>query len=302
MIIVNLFTFNTIKTPLFTIPYFPDNIRTNDLLFFSEEPLKQLLINVRLMFDAAIWQKPDLPWNSIPEFGSLYLCTLPFVVTGIYVVIRQIVKSNDNFGYICVLGFLLAGLWAGMITPVNINRINIIFYPLIILAGFGIHFMITYIRFSQWVALAAYLTLFAGFSLTYFTGYADMIKARFFYDFGRAVKHAGMIDCDRYYITPHSQYTGSAQVSEILTMFYHEIDAEYFQGKRTLNNKNGKQLLPYRERYNYFISERLLADKTVNTSYVIRGDEIRIFDPNDFQFTRFNSYFVVVPAKQGALP
>lgn len=36
-------------------------------------------------------------------------------------------------------GFLVTGIWVGLITyEVNINRVNIIFYPIILLCAYGI--------------------------------------------------------------------------------------------------------------------------------------------------------------------
>lgn len=36
-------------------------------------------------------------------------------------------------------GFLITGIWVGLITyEVNINRVNIIFYPLLLLCAYGI--------------------------------------------------------------------------------------------------------------------------------------------------------------------
>ena len=48
--IINTFRLETIETPLFTIPFFPYSMRSSDILFFSEEPLRQLLSNARSLF------------------------------------------------------------------------------------------------------------------------------------------------------------------------------------------------------------------------------------------------------------
>lgn len=34
VMMINFFGWDTIETPLFTLPYFPDSIRSNDILFF----------------------------------------------------------------------------------------------------------------------------------------------------------------------------------------------------------------------------------------------------------------------------
>lgn len=40
-------------------------------------------------------------------------------------------------------GFLITGIWVGLITfEVNINRVNIIFYPVILLCAYGISLVV----------------------------------------------------------------------------------------------------------------------------------------------------------------
>ncbi len=39
-------------------------------------------------------------------------------------------------------------------------------------------------------------------------------------------------DTEKIYVTADAQGKGYSQVSEILTLFYDETDAEYFQGKK----------------------------------------------------------------------
>ena len=45
-------------------------------------------------------------------------------------------------------------------------------------------------------------------------------------------------------ITPDVQFSGSRQVSEILTLFALDLDAEYYRGEKS-------DPIPYRERFSY---------------------------------------------------
>ena len=49
---------------------------------------------------------------------------------------------------------------------------------------------------------------------------------------------AEQADTEKIYVTADAQGKGYSQVSEILTLFYDETDAEYFQGKK--NDDHGK--------------------------------------------------------------
>ena len=171
----------------------------------------------------------------------------------------------------------LTGILDGLITAnVNINRINLIFYPLIVFCGAGI---VSTCRLAGKIAksvsphsgsrksnrsgvknkfpktsheveasgtveasgatvipkivAAAIIVLFlAGFimfSVTYFTSYADTVSDTFMEDFGEALGFAKNLDADRYIITPDAQYEGFWYVSEVLTLFWQDINAEYYQ-------------------------------------------------------------------------
>ena len=66
----------------------------------------------------------------------------------------------------------------------------------------------------------------------------------FYRDFLTAVETAGERDFETLVITPDVQFSGSRQVSEILTLFALDVDAETYQGKT-----EGER--PYGERFRY---------------------------------------------------
>ena len=284
---INFLKIDSIKTPLFTIPYFPDSVRSNDILFFSDNIWQQLAENFKQMMNVTLLQRPDLPWNAIDKFGTMYLFSMPFVITGIVALVKD---CRKNAGAILSLIFLLTGMWCGLTTDgVNVNRINIIYYPIIIMAGVGIYFVIKQIKYSHFPITAAYVTAFVIFSVTYFTSYAETIEAYFMKDFQEAVESVKDTDADKIYITADSQYKGSRNVSEILTLFRHDIDAEYYQGKTT--DANGKT---FDEKYVFQSMENIDTDLNENAVYVVTADDLRYFDKNIYSFENFGNYYVIM--------
>ena len=61
----------TISTPLFTMPYFPDSVRSADILLLNFS-FAQLGKNAWALFSHVFLQLPDIFFNSIPAFGPLY--------------------------------------------------------------------------------------------------------------------------------------------------------------------------------------------------------------------------------------
>lgn len=290
---INFFRLDTISTPLFTLPYFPDSVRANDIIFFSHNLGSQLLENCRALIDITVMQRKDLPWNDVQGFGTMYLFSIPFAFAGLCSVFREI---RQKAGAVLVLLFLGTGIWAGLATNnVNINRLNIIYYPIIILAGIGIYEVIHRISLPhiEYGLAAVYALAFMLFVQTYFTVYAAEMNVFFSKDFGDAVCSIKDSDADRFYITVNGQR--HAMVSEIRTLFWHEIDAAYFQGRVAGDG------LPYSEKYVFKNAGELTIDPSENAVYVIAAEELDCFDDTLFSFEQFGTYYTVT-RKNAELP
>ena len=72
----------------------------------------------------------------------MYHVSIPFVFVGIIVFTIQLFREKNiekQTQMLALWGFLVTRIWVGLITyEVNINRVNIIFYPIILLCAYGI--------------------------------------------------------------------------------------------------------------------------------------------------------------------
>lgn len=293
--LINFMGWETVSLPFTTMAYFPDSIRSNDIIFFSEHPLRQLIDNAATLWQQVFLQKPDLIWNAIDEFGTIYLCSMPLVLAGAGItVFRAIREGKDRrMPYILLLIYWGTSLLTGLfINNVNINRINIIFYCHIAFAGIAVHAIV-----KEWKQLAAGLAVIYGllsilFFHRYFTDWAQEMQNRFFADFIEAVEYAGELEGDYYYITPDSQFDGAWYVSQILTMFALQMDAEYYQGKTDVFR--GAEI-SYADRYHFSNAEGELIQDNCDIVYVVRADRIGDYDPDRFAIKQFGNYYVAVP-------
>lgn len=289
---VNYFKWDTIKLPFVTIPYFPDSVRSRDILLFSENPLGQLGANIRALLNATLLQKKDLPWNDMEGFGTMYLCTMPFVFAGFVQFARQKTEGIKSLAVFT----LLAGIMAGLLTNnVNVNRINLVYYGMMIFAVLGIVFTVRAIQGFLWMDMAMYAVLAGMMVFTYFGSYADMIGNQFYEGFGDALMRTEASGAQRIYVTADTQYEGSYSVSEILTLFYDATDAEYFQ--EVTNENKGIERWPYSQRFIYADITEELARRTVeeDASYVIRSGEKDYFDGGLYEIISYGAYSAVVP-------
>ncbi len=272
---INLFQWETIETPLFTMGYFPESIRGNDILFLKFS-FAQLGRNIWAMLKACFLQFPDHLFNTLPGFGPLYHISIPFMAVGIVGFTRGLFREKDigrQTRMLALWGFLLTGVWVGMITyEVNVNRINIIFYPLIFLGGYGLQATGRFLaeRFQGRVfpgrqgffftAAVAYGICFSLFLGTYFTSFREEVKTYFNVDFLEAVKEADAMEgYERLYITGNMDWQYNLSMAEILTQYACGIDALYFQ--EVTDVTGGRELLPYSERYHF-----------VDVNYMKEGD------------------------------
>ena len=285
--VINALGLETIETPFFTIPYFPNTIRQSDILFFSDDIPARLAANIKALLSIIFQRYDGYIFNDLPRFATLYVISIPFMLFGLICCFVSL-KAEDNTGYILTLVFLFTAILCGLVTSsVNVNRINIIFYPLIILTGLGIYKFAALLRPAAIPVALIYALSFGMFISTYFTSFADSVKYNFLYDFGQAVSAAGEYDADRYYITADSQDIGRGYVSEILTLFWMDIDAEEYQSPE------------FGEKYTF---KRICNVDTADRDavYVVTENDLQYFNLNDYTVAQYDRYYLLAPADKNS--
>ena len=288
---INFFKLETIEIGPFTLPFFPDSRRSSDILFFHDPKYSfiiQLLYDIKCLLLVVFVQAPDKPWNSMPAYGTIYLFSMPFVLLGLGWTLLQFRK---NSAAALLILFYVTGLWCGVCTiGVNVNRINIIFYPQIIFAALGI-----YLTVRSFAALplragiaAVYMAAFVMMCFSYFGEYSQILDHYFYKDFGSAIQSLKDDDAEKLYITSMTNDGDRPNISEILTLFYHETDAEYYQGKTCPEG-----LLPFDERYTFAPMEDIDIDPEEDAAYVAAESELGCFELELYNVEQYGSYYVL---------
>ncbi|MBQ8815914.1 MAG: glycosyltransferase family 39 protein [Lachnospiraceae bacterium] len=282
VMVINMFGLPTIETPIFTIPYFPDSMRSNDILFlnFSWEQLQK---NAQALLKQAFLQNPDPLYNALPDFGPMYHLSIPFMFVGIWQFTKKLFSCKNKHEKtlsFALFSFLIASLWAGLVTyQVNINRINIIFYPLIIFTVYGIsRFIERLSKYRIYVRngfIIAYSILAISFMTQYFGSFATDIRTMFNVDFSQIIREADQLeDYDTLYVSSNVGWQTNYKMAEILTQYSCKIDALYYQEQT--NETGGRTLLPYSYRYRFVTIAR-------QKSFDI--DALYVLHRNDLQYT-----------------
>lgn len=272
---INFFGWHTVETPFFTMSYFPESIRSNDILFLNFS-VRQLGRNFVSMVETCFLQRPDHLYNALPEFGPMYFISIPFMLLGIADYTRELFREKDiaqKTRRLTLWGFLATGIWVGLVTyEVNVNRINIIFFPLIFLCGHGIALAVRKFQKLKYVTAAAYGVCFVLFLNVYFTSFAEDIQVYFNVNFLDAIAKADrMEEYDKLYITANADWQSNWQMTEILTQYACQIDAAYYREKTHVTG--GRELLPYSQRY-HFVNVNYLRDVDLEGLYVLHSSEL----------------------------
>lgn len=133
-LLVNWGMIGEIRTPLFSIPQMPQ-MRAGEVSFSN------LYENTYRMVKTFLLQRDDMVWNASDEFGLYYHISLPFMILGgVICLVRSIqsVKARKKDGCVPVLIWLLLGVLQGLTVDGNVNRLNFLHFPLILLAVIGL--------------------------------------------------------------------------------------------------------------------------------------------------------------------
>lgn len=287
-----------------TIQYFENNTRTSDMLFFSENIGNAFLQNIKSVLQTVFIGFDGLEWNSTPVFGTIYHISLIFFLLGIIIIFKEhflvFLKnrkskenvsnstnhSNINIGIFLISTWLIFSFILGIIiNNVNINRLNVIWYPIIFFITLGIWQFIERKPKSKYFIISIYLILFIGFS-TYFYGYytnkIDM-SGCFSRQYIEAVHFASQTSSENKNIPIFYFNEKGDGALDVFTKFQAQIDnasITCINDRNTLSdnlNNSNVILLIHKE----YVQDNLL----LNT-----------FDISNYHKTAFEDYFVIVPA------
>ena len=212
---VNFGWIGEIRTAFFSVPKLL--VMRSGELGFSHIPE-----NLKNLFTILWTQSDGLPWNCAEGWGLLYPLSLPFVLLGLLSLAERRRKSPDFDPMALMLFQLFAALLLGALVSVNVNRVNILFPPLVVLAGEGAIWFCGRFRARLLpLLLAAYLVCFGFFARDYFTGYNDRLRSSFAWGLGEAVAAAESFD---------GPVVFSEDVYYPDVLFYTRLDPAAFRG------------------------------------------------------------------------
>lgn len=226
-VLINQFDWNQITTPFFTIPRL-NQARQASILNLEGNILAAIWTNVKNGMELLVVQKDSLPWNSLPFYGTHYVVSLPFTIIGVFAMFR---KKGFKIDFL-FFAWLLASLLMMAIITANINRLNIIYFPILYFTILGVYTVIDYIRFSRIPVISMYAVMAVLFIFTYFGNNQETISRYFFDGLGDAIEYAIESNEGEIHIT------NEINAPYIFALFYSQTDPHvYIDTVEKLNHK-----------------------------------------------------------------
>ena len=166
--LVNVLGWNTLRIGIFSIPHLPVTARFLGMAAVSHaNPVGTVLNNLRdLMKLLLIYQSDGLTWNVVEPFGYMYPFSISLAVIGAVLLIPSS-RSNQTPEKLLMLAWLVASLFIGLVQLVNINRIDLVFIPLILCVAVFMNWLMNQNRLALAALLMVYLVSFYTFNNVY---------------------------------------------------------------------------------------------------------------------------------------
>ena len=183
VVLVNYGYIGEVSTRFFSIPKL-DFLRTNQTSGYT---IWQNAVN---LCGILFLQTDGLIWNCVDGYGLYYPIGVLFILIGTAGTIRSFCskcRRKEFAPELFVLLQFLCGVISGLISHVNVNRINIIFLPMLIMGGYGIEIFCRRLgeirprlrSIIPVLVLVVYAACFVSFERFYFVEYRQDSSAAF---------------------------------------------------------------------------------------------------------------------------
>lgn len=274
-VIINIGLLPEIQTSWISIPKL--------ISFRSDEfTLKNIIDNIKNLFRIYIKQNDDNIMSVIPFFGLYYLFSLPFIISGALIIIKNAVYNLKNklFGYdLFLLVWILIDIIISLLKSMCIHRANQLNLAVLFLIIIAINKM--YPKIKPFLFFI-YLFAFCIFESYYFTKYQDIIKEVQLVGSKEALEYA----IELYEEKEINTIRISNQIRHPQVLFYTKYPVDLY--RETVEWKNYPDKWVEAERIGYFVWDTNILD---NSIYVLTKNEIEKFKEAGYNIKQFETCY-----------
>jgi len=284
-LIINTFDLEQVSLGVITIPKLPVNRYEEQTSLFEGNVLLNVWQNFCHSVKLLVLQDDGLAWNQVSGYGMYYIVSVPFLIVGLVFCFTKNQLKNE-FDTIINIWFATAFLLLFALKEANINRINVLIFPLIYYIVTGLHVvLLKKNRILACVICLIYVLSFSGFLFAYCHAEPENYWT-FTDDVEDVIQYVNSLEKEIYF-----EY--AFKEPYIYVLYYAQYDTkkfvetvEYFDENHLGNFENVKAF----GKYHFYLPENWEGE---NVAYVIRKDTALGIDTSGFTVKEFEKYLVL---------
>ena len=286
---INVFQLDPIRTAWFSIPRTTGAVRMTVVTsIFSNESIGTALIRHINDFIKVIFSQDDgLIQNAIPGFGTIYYFSLPLMLLGLSITIINQIKSRNKAIDTLILFWFIASLLLVLVMDININRLNIIFIPLIYFIAKAMIFIYKQSKYFFAIIQLIIIVWFMLFNYFYFTKYPLEVGPAFNESLDQAINYASANASGNIYIS------NNIHLAYIYVLFNQKIDPNVFIS--TVKYTNPNKPIRFTASFDRYKTIEISLMPNDGGAYILNNHELDLINPNNYHLTRFEYYCVLIP-------
>lgn len=289
---VNMFGAPAMDFGFMSVPKLINGRYNTTVTVLSGNFISEVAKNLKTFFSIIFTQNDRLIYNVIPEYGTIYQFSVPFMLSGVIVYFMDVWKERKKFNPAFIFVAMTVSMFIlGMLSQLNVNRANFIFIPVTFFTIYGIIFVAKNIKVTAEPTIILYLVAFCMFVTCYFSPkyQVDQVGWSFSYGFGEAVQYASEnAEGDIYMTTKvHAPY--------IKALFFTEADPQVFLDTVDYEDPN-RQVRQVRSFDRYYTGVPEVLPEGDN-AYIFSNGEYQNrtdFNKEDYEAKVFGHYTVMV--------
>ncbi len=261
-----------------TLPRLTEGRQAATSVFGGGGLVRNALENLRGFLEILRRGGDGLPWNAMPFWrgGIFYFFGLPTAVLGVF---RSVLNRKRRDDEAPMRFALLSALLCALLIRCNVNRINMVWLPLIYFSALGCEWIAARLRRWSLIPLAGVLACFLLFLSSYTAALGGDGNVNYFPNLGSAIRAAEATGAETVYITD------KVNQPYIFALFYTQAPPEEFVSSVVYRNPQGAFRRVDRFRgFEFRDPER--ADALILYGYETEGREV---------LARFGSFAVCRP-------
>ncbi len=289
-LVINSLRLPSIALGPMTIPRLPVEPRFETASLLGQgDAIHGISDNLSAGVGILLGESDGIIYNVLDPFGTSYHVGLALAVAGLAVLMTD-AKLKGRVESLLLVGWLGSALMLIFLEPLNVNRFNIVFLPLLLLGACAVYWLANHSRLALGVIVLLLLGVFAAFTISYHgPAYQRQMSQKF---------HAGLLSALHFAEADSSArlcITDEINMPYIFALFTeHASPADYLSSVRYVDEGAPmRQVISY-GRYVFGTQNCTTGD---GFTYVLTKEEIPPRLGNRYAYEFFDNFVVYYPKR-----